>query len=98
MDKDFNVYVNYGCLGKEKRKIYTAGMPEHTAVTHEIITCEIPEGWKSEKNEFGDITIISPWGWKYNLNELLGGNEYPYFKGFDKEGNEFRIRLKYNES
>lgn len=91
----FRAYKNYGCLAAEKRTVYTAGLPHHTAVTSEEIEIQIPEGWDMGENEIGEVIITSPWGWNYMPNDLLEGNENPYFAGYRKDGNQFRIKLEW---
>ena len=92
--KTTKIYKNYGCLAAEKRIIYTHRMPQSTAVCSDEITIEIPEGWEPYENDAGNMLLMAPWGWGYDINELLGGNENPYFIAIDKNGKEKRIQLK----
>ena len=36
----------------------------------------------------------SPWGWDYEINEVLQGNEYPCFRAYDKGMNMRVFRLE----
>lgn len=29
--------------------------------------------------------VTAPWGWNYDINEVLAGNKRPEFRVFDKE-------------
>lgn len=97
MGKTFKVYKNYGCLAAEKRVIYTAENPQPTATVSDEIEVTVPDGWKLDENEFGSLVVTAPWGWTYTPNELLQGNENPYFAGIDKDRNEFRIKLDWHQ-
>ena len=37
--------------------------------------------------------IESPWGWTYNLDEVLQGNENPYLYALDKDQKAHRVEL-----
>lgn len=87
------IYKNYGCLAAEKRIIYTYGAEQPTAVCSEKIKVEIPEGWEAEKDSSRDIILVSPWGRRYEPNDLLDGNETPCFYGYHN-GSSFKIILK----
>lgn len=89
----FKGFINYGCLGSEKRPRYTAGNPNPTATTSEALEFTLPDGWLIEENEIGQWIVTAPWGWKYDPNELLEGKQSPFFSGIDKDGNGFRIAL-----
>lgn len=97
MGKTFNGYKNYGCMAAEKRAVYTAGNPQPTATASDEIEITMPEGWKLDENEFGGLIVTAPWGWTYTPDELLQGDENPYFGGNDKSGNGFRIKLDWRE-
>lgn len=92
--KTFEIYRNYGCLAAEKRVIYTYGAEAETAVCSDEITVGVPDGWKLYETVSGKIACEAPWGWKYNINELLCGNEYPYFSAIDKSGKNNLIKLE----
>lgn len=93
----FRAYKNYGCLAAEKRTVYTEGSPHYTAVTSKEIEIQIPEGWEMEENGASEVIVTAPWGWKYKPNDLLQGDENPYFAGYQKDGSQFRIKLEWKE-
>lgn len=97
MNNTFTGYVNYGCLGAEKRAIFTAGNPEATATTSEPVEYTIPDEWKIELNASDNVIITAPWGWKYEPNELLQGNQDAYFGGYNKDGEMFRVKLEWKK-
>lgn len=92
--KTFKGYINYGCLSAEKRAIFTAGNPQPTAKSSEPVEYTVPDGWTLEEAASGEMVVTAPWGWTYELNEVLQGNEYAYFGGIDNNGNVFRKRLE----
>lgn len=89
-----DIFKNYGCLGAEKRNIYTYGKQAETAVCSDIIRIKIPDTWKAYKNSFGELMVTSPWGWNYQINEVLAGNEFPYFLAVDRNGKDYMARLE----
>lgn len=97
MENTFNGFINYGCLAAEKRQVWTAGNPQPTATVSDAVEYTVPDGWELGWNEIDDPIITAPWGWDYSPNELLGGNEDPYFIGVDKDGNEFKIKVKWQK-
>ena len=92
--KTMEIYKNYGCLAAEKRFVYTYGVEQPTAVISDKITVKIPEDWGVEENEFEEKILTAPWGWKYNPNEVLGGDEYPHFRAIDKDGTLYSVVLE----
>lgn len=92
--KTFKGYINYGCLHAEKRVIFTAGNPQPTAKSSEPVEYTVPDGWTLEEAASGEMVVTAPWGWTYELNEVLQGNEYAYFGGIDINGNVFRKQLE----
>lgn len=42
----------------------------------------------------GDIACETPWGGRFGINQLLEGNEHPYFAAYDNNGKRHRVRLK----
>ena len=87
------IFKNYGCRTAEKRVVYTYGFEQPTAVSSDVLTVEIPGDWKSDKNELGEIILVSPWGWNYSVNEVLAGNEHPIINCIDKDGRRYSKRL-----
>lgn len=92
--KTFEIYRNYGCLAAEKSIVYTYGMEAETAVCSDTITVQTPAEWEVYETTNGALNCEAPWGWKYNINELLCGNEYPYFSVIDKNGKNNLIKLE----
>lgn len=97
MNEVFKGYINYGCLTAEKRVIFTAGNPSSTATVSEVVEYTVPDGWKLNESAEGEPIVTAPWGWDYNPNDLLAGNDAPCFCGIDKGGNGFRISLEYKK-
>lgn len=93
----FTGYINYGCLGAEKRQIWTALVENNTATCSDKVEITVPEGWRLYETKSGDQGVTAPWGWDYSLNEVLAGNEYPHFIAIDKDRKEHRIRLDYKK-
>lgn len=91
---EIKIYCNYGVLGAEKRKKYTFGAPHATADCWEEMTVETPEGWEPFKNSMGELMVKAPWGWDYEINEVLQGDEKPCFYALDKNMNGHRCYLK----
>ena len=90
----FKAFINYGVLGAEKRNVWTAEAPHVHAVCSDMVDLIVPEGWELYQNHMGDNMVTSPWGWDYSLNEVIAGNEDPYFIALDKDGNEKRVKLE----
>ncbi len=90
-------YINYGCLGSEKRRIFTAEQPEATAVVSEKVEYILPKEWELYETIVGSIAVLSPWGQRFLPNDILAGDEYPCFLGYDKHGYYFCHRLKYQK-
>lgn len=57
----------------------------------------IPTGWELYENQMGETMVTSPWGWNYEINEVLEGNEKPCFYAKDKSGKGHRTYLKIAE-
>ncbi len=95
--KRFTGYINYGVLSAEKRQVWTANTPHAAATCSDKVEIEIPDGWEMFETNAGDIMLTAPWGWDYAPDEVLAGNESPYFIVMDKDGNEKHIALKYNK-
>lgn len=88
------IYRNYGVLTAEKRNIYTFGVPHNTATCWDEIEVEVPEGWELYKNKMGQTMVKAPWGWSYEINEVLQGNDNPCFYALDKNRKGHREFLK----
>ena len=92
--KTIEIYCNYGVLTAEKRNIYTFGNHHSTAACWDKMEVEIPTGWELYENQIGETMVTSPWGWNYEINEVLEGNEKPCFYAKDKSGKGYRTYLK----
>lgn len=92
--KTIKIYKNYGCLVAEKRVVYTYGAEHPMAVCSDQITVAIPESWGIYESASGETMLESPWGWKYLVNEVLYGNDYPCLGGINSDGKSFKIRLQ----
>lgn len=79
------IYCNYGVLAAEKRNVYTFGAEHPHATCSDKMTVSIPEGWKIYQNQMGQTMATAPWGWDYEINEVLQGDEYPHFRAYDKD-------------
>ena len=88
------IYANYGCLGAEKKIIYTYGAPHSQAVAYEKMTIIVPTDWELIETEAG-YKIKAPWGWTYDINDVLSGNRHPNFQAIDKDGMCHSIALDY---
>lgn len=94
MNKTIEIYKNYGCLTAEKRSLYTYGAEHATAVCSDKMTVEIPDGWTLSETVSGSMIITAPWGWNYQINEVLAGDANPVFSARDKDGRNYIKSLK----
>ncbi len=92
---NFTIYRNYGVLRAEKRNVYTYGAPHINGVCSDELKVKLPDDcdWKLFENNFGQTMIETPWGWAYNLNEVLQGNESPCLYALDKDQKAHRVEL-----
>ena len=88
------IYANYGVLTAEKRTVYTFGVEHPHAVCSDKMTVAIPEGWELFQNYVGQTMISAPWGWNYDVNEILMGDERPYFYALDSGMKAHRVYLE----
>ncbi len=86
-----NIFKNYGCLAAEKRLVYTYGAPEATAACSDKMTVKVPDDWETYRNNFGEDILVSPWGKRYRVHDVLCGDKHPCFRTF---GNGERIRIE----
>lgn len=89
-----NIYKNYGVLAAEKRVVYTYGSEHCNATCSDVIAVLVPDGWEVFKNSFGQEMISAPWGWSYEINEVLAGNEKPCFYALDPNMKEHTFYLE----
>lgn len=94
MDKKvIEIYCNYGVLAAEKRNAYTYGNPHSHAVCSDKIIVEIPDGWTLFESNSGRTMVEAPWGWPYDINEVLQGDECPCFYALDPDQKGHRAYL-----
>lgn len=87
------IYCNYGVLAAEKRNVYTYGAQHYNATCSDRMTVYVPEGWAAWDNPMGKTMVTAPWGWDYEVGEVLAGDKYPHFEAKDRDGNLRRYRL-----
>lgn len=92
--KTIEIFCNYGVLAAEKRSVYTFGAPHATATCSDKMTVVVPDGWELYQNEMGRTMVTAPWGWDYEINEVLQGNEKPCFYALDKSMKGHRAYLE----
>lgn len=88
------IFENFGCLGAEKRSVYTVDNHHATAVVWDEMTVSVPEGWDAWENRFGATGVTAPWGTTYLVREILAGDKEPIFWVTDDNHKERRIPLK----
>lgn len=83
--KSIEIYCNYGVLAAEKRSVYTFGAEHLHATCSDKMTVVVPEGWELYQNEMGRAMVTAPWGWDYDINEVLTDiNGRAAFRALDK--------------
>ena len=83
--KTIEIYKNYGVLAAEKRNVYTFGAPHATATCNDKMKVVVPEGWEIYQNQSGQTMVTAPWGWDYDINEVLTDiNGRAAFRALDK--------------
>lgn len=94
--KEFKIYCNYGVLAAEKRNVYTYGSQHPTATCSDEMMVRLPENdvFTLFENTSGDLMVESEWGFQYEINEVLQGNEKPCFYAVDHNGKGHRIYLE----
>ena len=92
--KTIEIYCNYGVLAAEKRNVYTFGAEHPHATCSDRMTVVVPDGWELYQNQMGQTMVTAPWGWDYDINEVLAGDKSPHFIAVDKDGKERRFMLK----
>lgn len=95
VSKEFEIFCNYGCLAAEKRNIYTYGGQHHAAVCSDKVVVKLPanDWFGIYETEIGNLAVESAWGWNYDINEILQGNEKPSFFAVDKDGKGHMVKL-----
>ena len=83
--KKIEIYCNYGVLAAEKRNVYTFGAEHPHATCSDKMTVVVPDGWGVYQNQMGQTMITAPWGWDYDINEVLTDiNGRAAFRAMDK--------------
>lgn len=54
----------------------------------------VSEGWELYQNQMGQTMVTAPWGWDYDINEVLQGKEKPCFYALDKDMKGHRAYLE----
>ena len=88
------IYANYGVLTAEKRTVYTYGAEHPYATCSDKMTVVVPEGWELFQNYAGQTMISAPWGWNYDISEILRGDEHPCFYALDSGMKAHRVYLE----
>lgn len=93
--EEFTIYCNYGVLNREKRNIYTYGGESGTATCSDKMTVRLPENdcFDIYETECGSLAVESAWGWLYDINDVLQGDENPCFYAVDDNGKSHRVKL-----
>lgn len=92
--RTIEIYKNYGVLGSEKISVYSFGGEHPHATCSDKMTVAVPDGWEIYQNQMGQTMVTAPWGWDYEINEVLQGNENPCFYAIDKNMDGHRIYLE----
>ena len=69
--KTIEIYCNYGVLAAEKRNVYTFGAEHPHATCSDKMMVVVPDGWELYQNQMGQTMVTAPWGWDYDINEVL---------------------------
>lgn len=69
--KTIEIFCNYGVLAAEKRNVYTFEGEHPYATCSDKMTVVVPDGWEIYRNQIGQIMTTAPWGWDYDINEIL---------------------------
>lgn len=92
----FTIYRNYGVLSKEKRNVYTFGGETGTAICSDKMIVRLPENdsFGIYETVSGSLAVESAWGWNYDINDILQGNEDPCFYALDDSQKGHRVKLE----
>lgn len=88
MINTIRIFKNYGCLASEYVPVYTFGAEDSSAVCSDVLVVCVPDGWSLVKNSYDEDMVQSPWGWIYDVNDLLSSDDFdfPVFKAIDNDG------------
>lgn len=83
--KIFDIYKNYGCLGADKRAVYTVITPDSTAKCYDRLTVEVPAGWDIWESTSGELCATIPDGIDFPtravpVRDILCGDERPMLR------------------
>lgn len=94
-EKEFEIYCNHGVLAAEYRNVYTYGGQHPNAVCSDRRTVELPENdyFDIYETADGELAVETVWGYRYSINEVLGGDKKPCFSAPDKVGKLHRVFL-----
>lgn len=92
--RTIEIYCNYGVLSKEKINVYTFGAQHPHATCSDKMIVAVPEGWDVYENQMGQTMVTAPWGWDYEINEVLQGSKEPCFYAMDKDMKKHKVYLK----
>lgn len=94
--KKFDIYVNHGVLTHEGKNVYTYGAPHPHATCSEKTEVALPENkyFSLCEKYIGDLMAESAWGWTYQINDVLQGNERPCFYALDNGMKGHRVYLE----
>lgn len=85
--REIKIYKNYGVLGAEKRNVYTYSGGHAQATGSDEMTVLVPDEWELYENLKEEYNVKSPWGWCYEINEVLADIDgRPAFRAIDKSG------------
>lgn len=82
--KTIEIYCNHGVLAAEKRYIYTFGAEHPHAICSGKMTVIIPDGWELYQSQMGQTMVTAPWGWDYDINDVLTDIKGAAFRALDK--------------
>lgn len=95
--KTFKGYINYGVLGSEKKKIFTAENPHYNAIVSDKIEITVPEDFWVGENDMGELLIETPDGTQYLAKKIIGSYDgEPVLEWLDGK-KEHRVKCQWRE-
>lgn len=95
METEFELFVNYGVLTRDKRRTYSYGCPMECTCYDKILV-RMPENdyFTVFEDKRGRLFVEDNRGYGYDINDLLHGNERPYLR-YDFPNGEYKeIKLE----
>lgn len=91
----FTIFCNYGVIGAEKRNVYTYGAPHAYASCSDKMTVYVPanESFEICESITGELFVSTAWGWDYDINDVLRGDDKPCFRAANKSGDLKKLFL-----